>query len=488
VRHTSFIRTAFLFALIFCLGVPSAFAQQPPSEFSPELSATLEKLRRAALTSDYGYRQAERLTNKIGPRLSGSPQAQRATEHLAAELKRVGFDVRLEKVMVPHWVRGAETGELVEYPERPSQTTQKIVLTALGGSVATPNDGLTAEVVVAESFERLKTLGRENVAGKIVVFTSRFDERLATQGQASEAYRLVSPYRTQGPSEAARLGAVAALNASAGGGGNRLPHTGSVVYAPDAPKIPAAALAAEDAELIAGLAKQGKVVLRLTLTPQTLPDVESCNVIADLKGSEFPEQIVIVSGHLDSWDLGTGALDDAAGLTAALGAVHAVKELGLKPRRTIRFIAWMNEENGVAGGRAYAADHQSNIANHVAAIEADSGAGRPFGVTALAGDPAVAMLHPLTQILKPMDAGVIHATARIGATDLQPLAALGVPIFSPLQDMRTYFTYHHTAADTFDKINPHELAQCAAVLAVLAYAIADMPDRLPRNERNDAKR
>ena len=245
------------------------------------------------------------------------------------------------------------------------------MLTALGGSVATPADGLTAEVVVVNNFDELEALGRNRVAGKIVLFNAKFDQRLADNGFAGPAYGQAAIYRGQGPSAAARLGAVAALNRSAGGADYRLPHTGATRYADDAPKIPAAAVASEDAELIAHLTREGKVRMRLVLTPQTLPDAVSYNVVADLKGSEHPEQIVIVSGHLDSWDLGTGAIDDGAGVVMAMQTAQLLKQLRLRPRRTIRIIAWMNEENGLMGGRTYANDHKSEIANHFAAIEAE---------------------------------------------------------------------------------------------------------------------
>ncbi len=432
------------------------------------------------MASDYAYRQVAYLTNNIGPRLSGSLQAARAVEYVADEMRKQGFVVQLEKCKVPHWVRGVETGELVAFTGQAPNTTQKIILTALGGSVATPAEGLTAEVVVVSDFDELTALGRERVAGKIVLFNAKFDERLAAQGEAGAAYGQAVAYRGVGASAAARLGAVAALNRSAGAGGFRLPHTGSLAYAADAPKIPAAAVTAEDAELMAYLAKQGPVRMHLTLTPQTLPDADSYNVIADLKGSEHPEQVVIVSGHLDSWDLGTGAIDDAAGVAVAMAAAQLVKQLGFRPKRTIRVIAWMNEENGLMGGRTYGENQKANAANHIAAIESDLGAGHPVGFFAHTSDKALAMLEPLAGILQSLGAGVIKPSAGSPGADISPLDALGVPTFAPIQDARTYFNYHHTPGDTLDKINPQELAENAAVMAVLAYAIANLPEPLPR--------
>ncbi len=283
--------------------------RKPSYLYAPQLLTEMKRLHGAALSSDYAYVQLAHLCNNIGPRLSGSPQAQQAVQYVAAEMRRLGLEVQLEKVMVPHWVRGAETAELVQFAGQAPGTTQKIVLTALGGSVATSAEGLTAEVIAVDSFEHLASLGSEKVAGRIVLFNARFDKQLAAQGFALDAYSQAVVYRGAGPSAAARLGAVASLVRSVGGADYRLPHTGAFGYAGDAPKIPAAAVAAEDADLIAYLTAQAPVRLHLTLTPRTLSDVESYNVIADVKGSEHPEQVIIVSGHLDSWDLGTGAID-----------------------------------------------------------------------------------------------------------------------------------------------------------------------------------
>jgi carboxypeptidase Q len=471
--------TAFLITLTFSFNL---FAQQAPPayQYSAKLTEELNRLKQAAMASDYAYRQVAYLSNNIGPRLSGSPQAARAVEYVADEMRKQGFVVQLEKCKVPHWVRGVETGELVAFKGQAPNTTQKILLTALGGSVATPPEGVVADVVVVADFAELAALGRERVAGKIVLFNAKFDERLAAQGEAGTAYGQAVAYRGVGASAAARLGAIAALNRSAGAGGFRLPHTGSLFYQPDAPKIPAAAVTTEDADLIAYLAAQGSVKMRLTLTPQTLPDADSYNVIADLKGSENPEQVVIVSGHLDSWDLGTGAIDDAAGVAVAMAAAQLVKQLGLKPKRTIRVIAYMNEENGLVGGRTYAENQRAHIANHIAAIESDFGADHPAGFFARASDKAIAMLQPLSGILQSIGAPIVRPTPTSPGADISPLDALGVPTFAPIQDGRTYFNYHHTAGDTLDKINPQELAENAAVMAVLAYAIANLPEPLPR--------
>jgi carboxypeptidase Q len=476
-RSVITIFLSFIFALTVMAGQQ---APQPPNLYSAQLMADLKQLQQAALSSDYAYTQVARLCNNIGPRLSGSPQAQQAVEYVAGEMRRLGLEVQLEKLMVPHWVRGVETGELVQFTGQAPNTTQKIVLTALGGSVATSPEGLTAEVVVVENFDQLQALGREGVAGKIVLYNARFNKEMAAQGFGDAAYGQTVVYRGIGASTAARLGAAASLVRSVGGADYRLPHTGSLRYLEDAPRIPAAAVTAEDADLISYLAAQGAVRMRLTLTPQTLPDAPSFNVIADLKGTEHPEQIIIVSGHLDSWDLGTGAIDDAAGVAVAMQVAQLCKQLNLRPRRTIRVIAWMNEENGLAGGRTYAANRASEIANHIAAIESDLGAGHPVGLSGHMNAKALETLRPLSAVLQSSGAGVVRRSENAEGADISPLDAAGVPTFAPIQDNRTYFNYHHTAADTFDKIVPRELAENAAVLTVLAYTLASLPEPLPR--------
>jgi len=466
----------------FLVVPPSVTTQQPqpqPVRYDSKLVSEIKRIQEAAVESDYAYRQLAHLSNNIGPRLSGSPQAQSAVEYVAAELRKLGLEVKLEKVMVPHWVRGEETAALTEYPGMAPGTTQKVVLTALGGSVATPNEGLNAEVVVVNNFDELEAMGRGRVTGKIVLFNAKFDQRLADNGLAGPAYGQAVLYRGAGPSAAARLGAVAALTRSVGGADYRLPHTGATRYANDAPQIPAASVASEDADLIAHLNSEGRVRMRLVLTPQTLPDAASYNVVADLTGSEHPEQIVIVSGHLDSWDLGRGAIDDGAGVVMAMQTAQLLKQLHLRPRRTIRVIAWMNEENGLMGGRTYANDHRNEIANHFAAIEADLGAGHPMGFYAAGKPEILSLLEPLATILQSQGAGVTRLAEETGA-DLIPLQTAGVPTFAPLQDTRTYFNYHHTAADTFDKINPRELQENCAVVATLTYTLASMPQSLPR--------
>jgi len=458
---------------------PTASPSPTPAVFSAETLADLKRLQQAALTSDYAYRQVAHLSNNIGPRLTGSAQAAKAIEYVASELKALGCEVQLERVMVPHWVRGEETAALVQFPGQAANTTQKIVLCALGNSVATPANGIEAEVIAVRNFDELKSLPRDKVAGKIVLFNYPFDKQMAAEGRGGEAYGEAVVYRADGPSAAARQGAVACLIRSVGGTEYRLPHTGQTDYANDAPKIPAGAVTAEDAALIADLVRQGPVRMKLVLTPQALPDVESANVIGDIKGSEHPEQVIIVSGHLDSWDLGTGAIDDGAGVAVSMEAANLIQKLHLKPKRTIRMIAWMNEENGLAGSKQYGKDHEKEWMNHFAAMETDGGAGHPLGINIKAKPEVKKTFAPVAAILQGSGAGVLNLVEHCGA-DIGPIEKAGVPAFSPIQDSRFYFNYHHTAADTLDKIVPKELAENSAVVAVAAYALANMEQPLPR--------
>jgi len=458
---------------------PQPSPSPTPVVFSPQTLSELKRLQQAALNSDYAYRQVAHLANNIGPRLSGSAQAAKSVAYVAGELKAIGCEMQLEKVMVPHWVRGEETAALVQFPGQAESTTQKIVLCALGASVATPANGLTADVIAVRNFDELKSLARDKVAGKIVLFNYSFDKQMAAEGRGGEAYGEAVVYRADGPSAAARQGAVACLIRSVGGADYRLPHTGQTQYADNAPKIPAGAVTAEDADLIVDLVRQGPVKMKLILAPQQLPDVESYNVIGDIKGSEHPEQVIIVSGHLDSWDLGTGAIDDGAGVAVSMEAANLIQKLHLKPKRTIRVIAWMNEENGSAGSKQYEKDHEKEWSNHFAAMETDGGAGHPIGINIKGKFEIKKLLAPVVAILEESGAGGTNFAEHVGA-DIEPMEKADVPAFSPIQDSRFYFNYHHTAADTLDKIVPKELAENSAVVAVVIYALANMEQPLPR--------
>lgn len=436
----------------------------------------MQRIQSAALASDYGYQQLSYLTDSIGPRLTGSAQHQAAVDYVAGEMRKLGLEVTLEKVTVPHWVRGEETGELVSYPGQQNGFRQKIVLTALGHSVATPADGLTAEVVVVSNLDELHALGHDKVAGKIVLFNSPYDTRVRDAGYSFEAYGDAVKYRSIAPVEAVKLGAVAAVVRSVGSADYRLPHTGLTIYDPRLPKIPAAAVTAEDADLLDRLTKRGRVRMKLTLQTQTLAPVVGYNVIADLKGSENPGSYVIVSGHLDSWDLGTGAIDDGAGVAIAMQAMQTIQELKLRPKRTIRFIAWVDEEGGISGALAYAKEFAS--LNHYAAIESDTGAGHPVGYFTDSGPQALDILKPLGPIFEAQGVVVTRTTDEAGA-DISPLSISGVPGFAPLMDSRRYFDYHHTAADTLDKVDPKALRENGALVGVLTYALANSAASLP---------
>ena len=439
----------------------------------------MDRLRDAALADPFAYAELQHLSDNIGPRLSGSPQAQAAVEWVAGEMRALGASVTLEKTMVPHWVRGQESAALTTWPGAAPGTEQKIVVTALGGSVATAREGLSAQVLVVDSFAALKALAPDAAKGKILLLNHPFDKELAAQGQGTTAYGQSVIYRALAPATGAAAGAAAVLVRSVGGADFRLPHTGATFYAEGTRAIAAGAIAAEDADLLATLTRQGPVTMRLTLTPQTLPHVPSYNVIADWPGSEHPEQVVIVSGHLDSWDLGTGAIDDGAGIAVSMQAVHLLAKLGVHPKRTVRFIAWMDEESGSEGAATYAREHAAQLGDHIAALESDLGCDHPTGITFAGSARLEQYLQPLVEVLAPTGATVLTRGEDAGE-DIASIVTKGVPGLTPTQDSRFYFNYHHTAADTLDKVDPHHLAENAAVMAVTAYALADAVTPAPR--------
>jgi len=463
--------------LIGCLTMTSiALAEEATTDTA--LPAVLSRIRDAGLKDDWAFGRLTDLCDKIGPRMSGSRQAEAAVEQIAAALRAGGLSVELQPVKVPHWVRGAEQAEITEYPGRPAGVTQELHLTTLGGSVATPPQGISGQILVVHSFDELRA--HCQARGKIVVFDVPFDETLALNGRAGAAYGHGVVYRTQGASAAARAGARAALVRTVGGANYRLPHTGSMTYDPKVPKIPTAALSAEDAMWLSRLAAEGPVTLRLTLLPQSLPDADSHNVIADWAGRERPEEVVIVSGHLDSWDLAQGAIDDGAGVASAMGAVHLLQTLGLHARRTVRFVGWMSEENGSAGGQAYFDLNKTALARQIAAIESDNGAGRPLGVSAHVAPEALALFDPLMAALSPLGASLLDRREEAGGSDVRYLDSGGVPTLAPIVDTRTYFDYHHSAADTLDKIEPENIRRQVALMAMMAYFVAELPEALPR--------
>jgi carboxypeptidase Q len=439
----------------------------------------LDKIRATAMDSNWAWNQLETLTDSVGPRLSGSSQLDAAIHQLADQMRSLGARVTLQPTKVPHWVRGEEHAQLTDYAGRPAGLVQNIRLTSLGGSSSTPLAGLESRVIVVRDLDELKSRASE-VHGAIVLFNARFDQRLADNGLAREAYHQVAKYRNSGPSEAAARGASAALVRSLGGAEYRLPHTGWTDWKPKQAPIPAAALSAEDADLVARLAQRGPVKMRLVIGSHQLQDADSFNVVADWPGTALPDEVVVVSGHLDSWDLGTGATDDGVGVTAAAGVIQVLQQLNLHARRTIRFVAWTDNEAGLRGAQQYFYEHESSVTKHCAAIEDDVGEGRAIGIIAGVPDSDLSLLRPVTIALDPIGATVIQRSDGNVGDDIEPLQIAGVPGFAPLVDRRHSFDYHHTAADTLDKVSPLDLHSHVATMAVLAYFLADRPECVAR--------
>ena len=465
--------------LVLTLAYTPAFTQQPTPQRAAEqkpaavppppprvkIDAYRERAARiigAALTSDRAYRRLAHLTDHIGHRLSGSTNLERAIEWALAEMRADGLDnVRAEKVMVPHWVRGAESLELT------SPVARSLSMLGLGNSVGTPPEGITAEAIVVRSFDELDALG-ERVRGKIVVYNVPFT-----------GYGQTVQYRGAGASRAARYGAVAAIVRSVTPVSLQTPHTGALNYAADQPKIPAAAVTIEAAELLQRMNDRGEhPTLRLKMEAKFLPDAESANVVAEIKGTEKPDEVVLVSGHFDSWDVGQGAHDDGGSCIVVWEAVRLLKELGLRPRRTIRVVLYTNEENGLRGGNGYRDAHRAELSKHVLVLESDEGTYRPlgFGLAATAPPQARADLEEIAKLLRGIRADAISPNG--GGADIGPLMREGVIGGSLDVDNAHYFDIHHTPADTLDKIDPQDLALCVAAVAVMAYTVADMPTAL----------
>ncbi len=429
------------------------------------------KIIGAALEDSAGYEKLTYLCDRIGNRLSGSAALERAIEWAAAQMKRDGLvNVTTIPVKVPHWVRGRENASIVEPLEKP------LHMLGLGGSVGTPSAGITAEVIVVRSFRDLESRGPAAVAGKIVLFNAPFVNYFETV-----------QYRVMGASRAAKLGGVAALVRSVTPTSLQSPHTGVMEYARDIRKIPTAAVSLEDAMLIERLVDAGnRVVVHLAMEAQTLPDADSADVIGEIPGSEKPEEIVVVGGHIDSWDVGQGAQDDGSGCIAALEAATLIRKLGLKPRRTIRVIFWTNEENGLAGANAYRAWIGPKISNHVAAIEMDGGAEKPvgFGMAMpgrgggnMATEPSLTRLQEIGRLLDGTGAGEVRSGG--GGADIEPLTREGVLSLGMQTVGLHYFDWHHSDADTIDKVKPEDFRLSIAAMAVMTYVLADIPERLP---------
>jgi carboxypeptidase Q len=398
----------------------------------------------------------------FGPRLSGSKNLEKAIDWIIKEMKLDGLsNVKGERVKVPTWIRGEESLQILV----PYKKDLKIL--GIGGSVATPKAGIRGEVLVLNSFEELEEVKYKS-RGKIVLFNVPF----TTYGETVN-------YRYDAPNKAAKYGAVATLIRSIGSWSMNTPHTGTMGEYTYHKKIPHAAITSEDAMMISRISKRGqKVVLKLNMDGKFVEDRWSRNIIAELKGSTYPEEIIVVGGHIDSWDVGQGAHDDAGGCIAAWRAVTLIKELGLKPRRTIRIVLWTNEENGGKGNENYKNEHLSELKNHILAIESDGGVFAPQGFGFTGSEKAKDYILDIASLLEPIGAGNITNWGR--AADVAILNDNGVPVMSLNVDNSKYFWYHHTNADTFDKIDFREFNNCIAAMAIMSYVVSDMEKKLPR--------
>jgi carboxypeptidase Q len=451
-------RALIIVALLLILAWPSS-AQAPG--WLDSYREPIARIVSAATRDDFAWQRLAYLTDTFGGRLSGSRALEDAIDWAVVEMEKDGLEnVRKDLVKVPHWVRGRESLEIVA-PRR-----HAVPVIGLGLSVGTPADGIEADLLVVESFVDLERRGAD-VRGKIVLFNTPF-----------KGYGPTVTYRVNGASQAADQGAVAALVRSVGSDGLRTLHTGMLTYRDGVPKIPAAAIAAEDAARLARMAARGeKVRVRLSMEARMMPDADSANVIAELRGREKPDEIVVVSGHFDSWDVGSGATDDGGGAIAAWEVARLLKTLDLRPRRTIRVVLFTNEENGLRGGLDYRDRYRQSLAQHVLMIESDAGVSSPIGFGFSGNDAARAQAAAIASLLDSIGATRIGASG--GGADIGPSIAAGrVPAMSLDVDGSKYFLIHHTDADTVDKIDPSELAKCAAAMASMAYVVADMPLRL----------
>jgi hypothetical protein len=466
-RPHSFDAPIFLLILLITVLV-SGSSLWSAEETDPEADASTIILD-IALTQSQAYESLEWLSDRIGHRLSGSNGLEKAVSWTTGTMQSYGLKVSNEPVMVPHWVRGKG------YARITSPVQLEMAMLELGGSVATPPGGVRAEVVIIRSLDEFEDMEDDALTGKIVLFS----RPMKRSGEDGFGYGAASGLRVRGPSPAAAKGAIATMVRSLGTADYRLPHTGMLRYADDAPKVPAIAISVEDALLIERLIASGETVeVMMELNCQTLPDAQSANVIADLVGREKPEEIVVIACHLDSWDVGSGAIDDGSGCVMVMETLRLLKANDLIPRRTIRGILFTNEENGLAGGKAYLKEHLDEMPMHVAAIESDAGAGTPLGFGVSAGEGGVEMVRGMTRPLSVMDADEI--TDKGGGADIGPMRAHGVPQIGLRQYTHYYFDYHHTEADTFDKIDKGDLDRNVAAMALLAWELAEAEEPLPR--------
>jgi len=451
------------FSLLTFVFVPVlAFGQAVgPESLVEQYRADADRLIDAALADSFAYDRLAFMTDTYGPRISGSQALEDAIDWMLDEMNEDGLEnVRGEDVMVPRWVRGEETLTLLE----PRVADLRIL--GLGGTIGTSPTGVTAEVLVVNSYDDL-TANADKAVGKIILYNN------------AEWKGYDTTYRRSGAVRAAQVGAVGSLIRSVGPVSMYTPHTGASSYADDVVKIPHAAVTIEDASMMQRMQDRGqKIVVRLNMDDVTLPDALSRNVIGEIVGSEFPNEVVILGGHIDSWDVGVGAMDDGGGVVAAWEALRLMKELGLRPRRTIRVIAWTNEENGSRGANAYKNAYLDQIENHILGIESDSGVFKPSGFGFSGSDAAFNLLTEIGHLLDRIDSGTI--TKGGGGADIGPLMREGMPGMGLRVDRTEYFWYHHSPADTMDKLDPYEMGLCVATMAVMAYVVADMEMRLPR--------
>jgi Zn-dependent M28 family amino/carboxypeptidase len=443
---------------------------RPPSPIADQYRGTAEKIIAAAHGDRDAFAKLRQLTDHVGNRLSGTPALEKAIAWAAQTMKADGHDVRTDQVMVPHWQRGLEEAEII------SPIQRKLHVLGLGGSVS---GNVTAPVVVVHDWAELDAK-QASVRGAIVVYDVAMPKYTDEKGSG---YGETVDYRVHGAARAAKYGAVASLMRSVTAHSLRTPHAGAQNYEDNVTKIPTAAITVEDALLVDRLSTEGPVMLRVHLEDQMLPDAPSANVIGEIRGREHPEEIVVIGGHLDSWDVGQGAHDDGAGVAICMQALTELRRLGLTPRRTIRAVLFTNEENGLAGGKAYAKDHAAELASTVAALETDSGGFAPRGFSIDAKDPAVATraksrVAEIASLLAPLHATRVALHGH--GADVSPMAPGGVLVGSLDVDGRAYFDYHHTDADTLDKVDPATLADDVAAMAVMAYVLADLPERIDR--------
>jgi carboxypeptidase Q len=463
--------TAFSLLISLLTAAPEASKAAPPAKAAASPTVQLqvaERLVGPALTEGHAWSRLAELTDGIGPRLSGTEGAEAAVQWALRSFKADGVKAWLEPVKVPRWVRGEERAELLtseRFRGRP------LTVMALGGSGPTPAEGVTAEVVEVFSLDELAQLG-DRVKGRLVLFNHTMEKH--------EDYGRFASLRSRGPSAAAKAGAVGALVRSLATASLSTPHTGATRFEEGVSPIPAASVTVEDAELLHRLlAGGGPVRVRLVLGCKELPEVQSSNVVAEIRGREKPQEIVLISAHLDSWDVGTGAHDDGVGVVMVMEAARLLAKQKPAPRRTVRVVLFMNEENGLRGARAYAEAHAAELPRHVAALEMDAGGGQPLGVAFRAGEGAAELVRPWLSPLVGLGAGTVLA-AEAGGADLTPMLPARVPFFGIKQDGSRYFDVHHTHADTLDKVDPEALAKTTAAVSWLTYVMAEMPGTLAR--------